>query len=291
VTLTGLHLRFRDEAQRRRSSEVVMDRLVDAADEEEECDRLLRFWWQVMLGGAQVTERELAASVRADKLAVVEGLILAAGTAPEAVDAWIESTVEALPEIGSLRYFHGWRTDFVLFVPGALNLPPPLLPAPARAPRPREEELAGAEEAHAAGRPGAAYELGRILELRGEPCRAAAMFRLAGESGDPAALYAAGRAVRAAGAPGYSTTGYWKHAADLGHVEAMYGFAALDGPNRGLRYLRQAAALGHADACYALGYDAYVHAEFDTAEAWWTQGARRGSPFATVALTFLSGRR
>jgi tetratricopeptide (TPR) repeat protein len=295
VSLTDLHDRFRDDHQRRRAAEVVHLRLADDR-QQEECRSLMRLWWQLTTDLPQIDEARLEATVGHPKLTAVWRLIAAVRSSPDAVDRWIEATSRSFPLVrdrGYELYERGAGSSSVndrrhdrrrLRHP-----PPPRLLDPISGPRPGDAELAHAQAACQSAADGAAFELGRILELRGELRRAAAAYRLAGESGDPHAFYALGRVLHALGEPAYRIAAAWQFAADAGLVEAMYALAVVesDSVGRAQRYLRQAAAQGHTPACYALGYRAFQQGEYRDAIRWWTEAAQAGHQIAGEALEAL----
>jgi hypothetical protein len=297
VGLEELHRGFRDDQQRRRAASVVMDRLADDR-EQEECHHLMRFWWQLSTSTRQVDEAELAATVGPRKLAAVRALISALRSSPEDVDRWIETTVEGFPVI----HDRGWKQDRPTRVsppdePNGQQVvrqpPRPQLQEPPVLPRLGDAALAEAEAACRAGIPGAAWELGRVLEGRGDLKHAEAAYRLAGETGDPAAFYALGWVLKAQGAPEYRVTAAWQFAADAGFVDAMYALGVFEDRSIGRsdRYLRQAAEAGHAMACYALGYHAFQKRDYPEATVRWSQAASYGLKAATQALADLDGYR
>src|SRR5262245_7006961 len=79
---------FRDEAQRRRTQEVLRERIADDR-EQEECRYLMRFAWQLSMSYREVSYEELAAHVRPEKLARVDALLAAAQQGYEAIDEWL----------------------------------------------------------------------------------------------------------------------------------------------------------------------------------------------------------
>ncbi|MCX4744988.1 hypothetical protein OG455_05525 [Kitasatospora sp. NBC_01287] len=98
MTLTNLRTGFRDDAQRQRVQRVVHDRLADDR-EQQECRYLMRFWWQLLMGYQEVTIEQLRLNVGPSKLDIVEQLIGALRSSPEAVDAWVVATERAFPVI------------------------------------------------------------------------------------------------------------------------------------------------------------------------------------------------
>lgn len=275
-------IRFQYEYHRKMVAAIVQSHLADDRDQEE-CRAMMRLHWQLLNGEPDVDEEHLTAAVRPEKRPAVEALFLAVRTSTSAVEAWIHHHGR-LPVIFDRGYCAGWwREPPDDDGPPMREPPSPEGPDRAAGPRPGDEDLTRAEAEHDAG----AYELGRVLELRGDLRGAAAMYRLAAEAGDAEALYALGRVYDAASVnidPRVAEV--WQHAADLGHVEAMYALAIAVGPYGRLpgRYLRQAAALGHAPAGYALGFTAFMEGEYDEAETWWLQAAGNGSQLAADAL-------
>ncbi len=79
---------FRDDSQRRRAGWFVHQRLADDR-KQQECRYLMRFCWQLLTPGHNVTEQELAEHVDPVKLAAVHGLVTAIMTSPDEVDEWL----------------------------------------------------------------------------------------------------------------------------------------------------------------------------------------------------------
>lgn len=170
----------------------------------------MQLWWQLATDSPQIDEAQLEATVCHEKLAAVHGLIKAVRCSPEAIDIWIEATSQSFPPVQD----RGWalheetvrsmsRNDHDRDHRVLRRSPPPRLSDPVSGPSPSDQELMRAEEACQAATDGAAFELGRMLELRGELRRAETAYRLAGENGHPHAFYALGRVLHALGEPDY----------------------------------------------------------------------------------------
>ena len=75
-----------------------MSRLADDRLQEE-CRYLMKLLWQLSMPYQEVTERELRQNVGPAKLEVVEQLISAIRSSPEAIDAWINTVRRTFPMI------------------------------------------------------------------------------------------------------------------------------------------------------------------------------------------------
>ncbi|MET9765102.1 hypothetical protein ABZ016_39625 [Streptomyces sp. NPDC006372] len=98
MTLTDLSLGFRDPDQRRCAQAVIHNRLADDRDQQE-CRYLMRFWWQLCVPYREVTLDQLRENVGGPKLRLVEELIEAVRTSPEAIDEWIDAVENAFPVV------------------------------------------------------------------------------------------------------------------------------------------------------------------------------------------------
>jgi TPR repeat protein len=278
MALTDLHGGFRDEHQRQKVSQLILDRFGDER-KQDELHSLLKFSSQLSATQEHIDEADLADTLSADKLAAVEALIRAVRTSHNAVDAWIRMTSRSSPLLAP--------------EPRLEIRPPASVPDCASLPQAQAEFDEGAD--------GAAFRLAELLEHEGDRRRAAAMYRLISEAGDADALYALGRVYwvqdeyerSQAGdqfwLPAWRITEVWQHAADLGSVEAMHAVAMMadSGSGMALRYLRQAAALNHPPSCYALGYYAAQRGDREEALAWWTRAAESGYQPAAEAIPLL----
>ncbi|MEU2542582.1 hypothetical protein [Streptomyces iakyrus] len=108
MTLTDLPAGFRDEEQRGSVRRVIHDRLADDRDQQE-CRYLMRFWWQLGMTYQEVTLDQLRANLGEAALRLVEELIDAVRTSPEAIDDWVDAVEEALPVVHD-RGFEEART-------------------------------------------------------------------------------------------------------------------------------------------------------------------------------------
>jgi hypothetical protein len=110
MTLADLRTGFRDDDQRRRVQALIHDRLADDRDQQE-CRYLMRFWWQLAMPYREVTLAQLRANVGEPKLGIVEELIDAIRTSPEAIDAWIDAVDGSLPPVEDRGFAAGveWR--------------------------------------------------------------------------------------------------------------------------------------------------------------------------------------
>ncbi|MER5835322.1 hypothetical protein ABT116_31960 [Streptomyces sp. NPDC002130] len=98
MTLTDLPAGFRDIEQLGYVRRVIHDRLADDRDQQA-CRYLMRFWWQLGMTYQEVTLDQLRANLGGAELRLVEELIDAVRTSPEAIDDWVDAVEGALPVV------------------------------------------------------------------------------------------------------------------------------------------------------------------------------------------------
>ncbi|MEW2462487.1 hypothetical protein AB0872_17505 [Microbacterium sp. NPDC047426] len=98
MTLTDLPAGFRDEEQLGYVRRVTHDRLADDRDQRE-CRYLMRFWWQLGMPYREVTLDQLRANLGEGTLRLVEELIDAVRTSPEAIDDWVDAVEGSRPVV------------------------------------------------------------------------------------------------------------------------------------------------------------------------------------------------
>ncbi|MFG3723265.1 hypothetical protein ACGF8D_36315 [Streptomyces massasporeus] len=123
MTLTDLPAGFRDEEQRGYVRRVIHDRLADDRHQQK-CRYLMRFWWQLGMPYREVTLGRLRANLGEGTLRLVEELIDAVRTSPEAIDDWVDAVEGSRPIVRD-RGFEEARTW-----PGGRARPAPDRPGP-----------------------------------------------------------------------------------------------------------------------------------------------------------------